>query len=253
MIASSRSATTRRGFTLVELATVLFIVALLLGGLMYTLSAQTEQRGRDETARRLNEARELLLSFAIVNGRLPCPASAATSGQESPVGGACTNSYSGFLPARAIGMQSDSSGYALDAWGNRLRYAVSSTTWTAGAGRFTTGHTTTAWNVSQAPADLIVCASWGGSAANCAGATPVTNASVVVAVVWSQGKNFPTIGADGDDEKANHKGIAANNHPVFVWHELAPPGAGGGEYDDMMVWIPVGLLYGRMVAAGVLP
>ena len=40
---------------------------------------------------------------------------------------------------------------------------------------------------------------------------------------------------------------------LFVSRVPDPPGAPGGEYDDLLVWIPVGLLYGRMVAAGVLP
>ena len=30
-------------------------------------------------------------------------------------------------------------------------------------------------------------------------------------------------------------------------------GAKNGEFDDLMVWIPAGQLYGRMIAAGVLP
>jgi prepilin-type N-terminal cleavage/methylation domain-containing protein len=44
------------GFTLTELAVVLAIVALLLGGLMYTLAAQTDQRNFEETRRRLEQA-----------------------------------------------------------------------------------------------------------------------------------------------------------------------------------------------------
>ena len=40
---------------------------------------------------------------------------------------------------------------------------------------------------------------------------------------------------------------------LFVSRAPDPPSAAGGEFDDQMVWIPVGLLYGRMVAAGVLP
>ncbi|HEX9773863.1 MAG TPA: type II secretion system protein, partial [Steroidobacteraceae bacterium] len=70
-----------RGFTLTELAVVFTIISLLLAAAMYTLSAQTEQRNFEETRRRLEAARELLLSFAIVNGRLPCPAT--TSGAEA--------------------------------------------------------------------------------------------------------------------------------------------------------------------------
>ncbi|MGH8598705.1 MAG: type II secretion system protein, partial [Gammaproteobacteria bacterium] len=133
-------ARSQTGFSLVELAVVLAIVGFLLGTLMYTLSAQTEQRNFEETRRRLDQARELLLAFAIVNKRLPCPATAASAGDEYPAvagGGTCgppTPNYTGWLPARAIGyQQTDASGYAIDAWGNRLRYAVSATSWGTGA------------------------------------------------------------------------------------------------------------------------
>ena len=64
------------GFTLTELAVVFTIVALLLGGAIYTLSAQTDQRQIADTQRRLEEAKEMLLAYAVVNARLPCPAAA---------------------------------------------------------------------------------------------------------------------------------------------------------------------------------
>src|SRR5258707_6905415 len=76
-----------RGFTLTELAVVMAIVAFLLGSLMYTLSAQVEQRNFEETRRRLELARELLLSFAITNGRLPCPARSAATAAPVTVAG----------------------------------------------------------------------------------------------------------------------------------------------------------------------
>src|SRR5438552_10580600 len=138
------------GFTLVELAVVFTIVILLLGSLMYTLSAQTEQRMQDETRRRLEQARELVLSFAVINGRLPCPARSANTTTPVTVAGdevrnaaeqcngdsgagAVDDYYGGsngtvtlgLLPARAIGYtQVDAAGFAVDAWGNRIRYAV---------------------------------------------------------------------------------------------------------------------------------
>ena len=120
------------GFTLTELAVVLTIVAILLSSLMWTLQAQTEGRNRDETLRRLEQSKELLLSFAIVNGRLPCPARCSNApacvdgGDEQPAGGGvCTDGYAGYLPGRTLGFQPvDSAGYALDAWNNRIRYAV---------------------------------------------------------------------------------------------------------------------------------
>ncbi len=257
---------------------VFTIVAFLLASLLYTLSAQTEQRSRESTQRRLEEAKELLLGFAVANQRLPCPAAAPPRAPFSNAGGtgtesgggavACTDGYTGFLPGKAIGFQPvDDSGYALDAWGNPIRYAVSTTTWSAGAGRFTNSNATTAWSLSQAPADLLICASATGittSPSNCGAATnSVTNQNVVVAVIWSQGKNFApnarggvALSGSGSDELANNKHrlpSVQNNHAVFVWHAPAPTTATNGEYDDLMTWIPINLLYGRMVSAGVLP
>jgi prepilin-type N-terminal cleavage/methylation domain-containing protein len=271
-----------RGFTLIELAMVLFISALLMGSLMYTLSAQTEQRARTETLRSLDEAKELLLTFAIVNGRLPCPASTTSNGAEadSPAGSRnCTSYYNGFLPARAIGFQlQDASGYAVDAWGNRIRYAVSQVaplnsqtprvcrpvnpTTAPATPHFTHKDNLKTNGIDCAPNDLVVCANSSGittSPPSCNTAIPVTNQNVVAAVIWSQGKNFAfsaysgVTGQAGDDERVNNKTSANSNHPVFIAHPPAPGTAPGGEFDDLMIWIPAGQLYGRLVAAGVLP
>ena len=65
----------QRGFTLIELAIVMFIVALMLGGMLLPLSAQQDVRARSETTRMMNEAREALIGFAMINDRFPCPAS----------------------------------------------------------------------------------------------------------------------------------------------------------------------------------
>lgn len=239
------------GFSLVELAVVMMIVALLLTATMYTLSAQTEQRSLNDTARKLEEAKELLLSFALVNGRLPCPGVA--SGDESGGGlAACTSNYGGFLPARAIGFQpTDPAGFALDAWGNRIRYAVSQTAWGAAPARYTRRHDAAAapWSLSQSPADLVVCNRSPVTPTDlaCDAGTVVTNQNVAVAIVFSTGKNGAT-GGTGTNEARN---LDAN--ALFVSRPPDPAGAAGGEFDDQMVWIPVGVLYGKLIAAGVLP
>ena len=44
---------TRSGFTLIELAMVLFIVSLLIGGLLLPLSTQQELAGRQDTDKAL--------------------------------------------------------------------------------------------------------------------------------------------------------------------------------------------------------
>ena len=258
------------GFSLVELAVVMTIVALLLGGLIFTLSAQTEQRNFEETRRRLDQARELLLGYAIVNGRLPCPATAVSSGDESPVGGgACTTGFSGWLPARTIGFQpTDDTGFAIDVWGNRIRYAVSVSVpfntvapqvcRPAGAApvtpHFTHKDNMRTNGIDCQPNDLLICKSANLppaiTATTCGGAAnQIMTTSLVVAIIFSTGKN----GAQAPcatciDELANLDGNA-----TFVSHVPAPNTAANGEFDDQFTWITVGELYGKLIAAGQLP
>jgi prepilin-type N-terminal cleavage/methylation domain-containing protein len=261
------------GFTLTELAVVLTIVAILLSSLMWTLSAQSDQRTREDTQRRLEQAKELLVSFAVVNGRLPCPARCsafplcADGGDEAGAAGVCTDSYAGYLPGRAIGFQPlDGAGYALDAWGNRIRYAVSAVTNGAQPNHFTVAANLKQNGISTTPTDLLICASSAPAGGGFNAATPacggagnanlVTAANTVAAVVWSHGKNYAAMPAGNVDEQINNKHRlpgALNNNAAFVWHDPRPVGALGGEYDDLMVWIPAGQLYGRLISAGVLP
>jgi prepilin-type N-terminal cleavage/methylation domain-containing protein len=246
-----------RGFTLTELAVVFAIISLLLATAMYTLSAQTDQRNFEETRRRLEAARELLLAFAVVNGRLPCPSTAASTGSEAFTGANCTSPYGGFLPARAIGFQVvDSSGFAIDAWTNRIRYAVSgnAVALTGCTGSSTQPHFTNVTNlrtngITCQPNDLVICRQSPAvvTATACDAGTSVTNQSVVVAIVFSTGKNGAT-GGTGTNEARN-----LDNNALFVSRTPDPAGAAGGEFDDQMVWIPVGELYAKLIAAGVLP
>jgi prepilin-type N-terminal cleavage/methylation domain-containing protein len=265
-----------RGFTLVEVAMVLLIVGLVLGGLLLTLSAQVDQSNRAETLRRLENAKELLLAFAVVNGRLPCPARSAPTAAPAKAAGeevidpandcfgdGVTDSYGGaaggitlgLLPARSIGFQPlDAQGFATDAWGNRIRYAVARTVANC-TGSSTLPHFTHAANlkgngISCQPGDLIVCDQAQGGA-SCAAGTPVTNQNVVAAIVFSTGKNGQS-GPQGANETENVDG-GGNVDPVFVSRPPDPAGAAGGEFDDMLTWIPAGLLYSRLIAAGVLP
>ena len=250
-----------RGFSLAEIAIVMVIVGLLIGGLLAPLAAQMDQRDFSDTQKRIEYANELLLGFAIANGRLPCPASSASNGDESPAGGGtCTNYYDGYLPAKALGMQpTDSSGYALDAFNNRIRYALSKSVTPAGtctgSPPFSSSTNFKANGLQCLPDDLLICSSSlasGFTRISCGTSNNLVNANTVVAIVFSTGKTSSS-DATRTDELANTDGSQTDAKATFVYHTPNPTGATGGEFDDQMVWISAGLLYGRMVSAGILP
>ena len=56
-----------RGFTLIELAIVLVIITILIGGLAMPLSAQIQARRIAETKKILEEAREAIIGYAIAH------------------------------------------------------------------------------------------------------------------------------------------------------------------------------------------
>lgn len=247
----------QHGFTLAEIAIAFLIVALLVGGAMMTLSAQVELRSRDETLRRLNTATEAVIAHAIVNRALPCPAVGGATGDQSPAGGVnCTTWNGGFLPARTIGFQpTDDSGYGVDVWGNRLRYAVSGTlgptgcTGTSTAPHFTSAANLKANGVSCRPNDLDLCASsTGTTATSCNTAARVASAQTIAFVVYSTGKNGALATGQGADELENTDGDR-----VFVTRTPSDAEAAAGAFDDLMVYVPAGVVYSRLIAAGVLP
>jgi prepilin-type N-terminal cleavage/methylation domain-containing protein len=246
-----------QGFTLIEMAVVIAVVALLLGSILIPLATQVEERRFGETRRILDEAREALIGFAIANGRLPCPASPTSNGIESPAGGtaACDNPHDGFLPAATLGIfPVDANGFAVDPWGNRIRYAVTNVGTPGKVFTMLTG--TVGISISflkgtlappgvEAP-DLQVCSTaTGASGGNCAaGATVAAN---VPAVLFSMGPNGLSASA-GADEIAN-----SDSDRLFVSRPMGAAGSTEGEYDDILVWLSPHVLYNRMVAAGKLP
>ena len=259
------------GFTLVELTIVLLIVSILIGGMMTMLSTQVDQRNWNDTQSRLDAARDAILGYAIANGRLPCPANSNSAGAEVQTSGICGasgNAYDyyggvvgsvtyGLMPAVTVGYQPvDAQGFAVDGWSNRIRYAVSRvTTPVTTSANFTNAANLKGSGVSVLPNDLVVCASGTGTSAGPPGScgavatNSVTNQKTVVAILYAPGKNGRSSGAD---ETANENQTGAND-AVFVSHSPTPAGATSGEFDDQMVWISVGTLYSKLIAAGVLP
>jgi len=234
---------TIRGFTLVEMAVVLIILALLLGGLLSPLTAQIDQKNYTEVKRTLENAKEALMGYALSNKHLPCPdktAGANNGPNDNPndgvedfnAAGDCIAPLEGNLPWATLSL------VERDPWEQRLIYRV------------------TATFSRRAPLNTFGLASNGNlRVCNEAACNLPRLTDLAVAVIVSRGKNrgicstAPSLPAC-DDERAND-----DNNDDFVSHEprartaLIP----NAEYDDVVVWLSSNILINRMVAAGQLP
>lgn len=253
------------GFTLVEMAIVLLIIGLLIGGLMQPLSSQIDASRNKDAQNQLNTVQDALYGFAAANGRLPCPATVASNGSEDPVvpvaSGACTAPYGGFVPGRQLGLSPiDTSGRLLDSWGNPVRYAVA--TLQSGVNYVVTlqdgikaiGIPTFNGIVNNPPAAntlLLVCASSTGiTTTTCGAGNGLT--SNAVAVFYSTGPNGGS-GGSGADEAQNPNPTGGSVNPFFVSHARSGAGATNGEFDDIVQWIPSNIFISKMLTAGRLP
>ncbi len=256
----------QQGFSLVEMAIVIVILGFVIGALLLPLQVQRNQLAQSQTENTLELAKKALLGYAQANGRLPCPATALSNtdagslGQESPVGGthssapvalSCTVQV-GYLPAATLGLQPiDSNGFAIDAWNNRIRYAVAESDSSAIvvngstcggdiAVDFTTSGNMGAVGLACLMPELRVCAT--STAANCTASINLINNAI--AVIYSVG----TTGADasGGADETENLNVDAN----FVSHEPRSADDPNGEFDHIVTWISPYVLYNAMIEAG---
>lgn len=253
------------GFTLVELAIVLLIVTLLLGGLLPTISSQIEQRHVTDTRKQLDEIQQALIGFAVVNGRLPCPADGATpagqanaagvaAGQEYTTGGGstltCVNNTGaganqvawGAIPWATLGLSET------DAWGRRFTYRVT-TAYADGVG-------TPVACTPSAPAQssFALCSAGNLTVLSKTGGTSIAlNVPAVVVSHGTDGLGAYTPAGTQLPGATVDQGYNANNNAAnptnlnFVSHDPTPT------FDDLVVWISPNTLMNRMVTAGKLP
>ena len=274
------------GFSLIEMAFVLVIVTLLLGGLLVPFATQVEQKRIAETQKAMDEIKEALIGYALshrattpsasgtLQPYLPCPDltalpanpvcvfnGTANDGQEDRCtsSGVCVN-QEGNLPWATLGVS------PADAWGNRLHYRVDS--------NFSSNSITHPGFGLRSPAnEITVCTTAPIPASgNCPSAQQL--ATGVPAIVLSYGKNgYGALNSNGSfykapptmntDEIQNQASAATATTPtthVFVSRSVSPASTpcGGSkqplcEFDDLLTWLSPHVLFNRMVAADQLP
>lgn len=261
-----------RGFSLIEIAIGLMIIGLVAAGLIASINQQNEQRRLVDTRSTLAQSREAVMAFVSAQGRLPCPATALSNGQEAIANNAggvitCTAEV-GFLPAVTLGISGvEANGLLNSAWiggsnavGNwprAIRYAVTAlaapvtsafTSPGLGAPASTTRRADIQTAITNGQA-LFVCASATGinTGANRCGAPANLLSGNAAAVIWSLGANGADVAAYSADETQNAN-VAVPR--VLISRNLAPQGATGGMFDDLVTWIPASLVMDRLLASG---
>jgi prepilin-type N-terminal cleavage/methylation domain-containing protein len=235
-----------RGFTLIELAIVIVIVTILIGGLAMPLSAQIQARRIAETMKTLEEARHAIIGYAMTHPSsgnpdkpyLPCPDTNG-DGLENRTGDICTNP-DGWFPWADLGTG------AQDAWGNRLRYSVENREY---ADRSKGLPNLALLTPPYATLNLKrICRT---------SACTSFDAIYLPAVVFSHGPNgWGALNINGNtlaaptsaDELEN-----TNAGPSFVSRTPSKAGDASGEFDDLVVWISDGVLRSRVCPAGGCP
>jgi type II secretory pathway pseudopilin PulG len=221
------------GFTIIEIAVVIVIITGLIGGLLIPVKEYYRQTRIELTQQRLEEIKEALLTFAVINGYLPCPAE-NTDGKEADRT-TTTNEYicdtyddsDGFLPWDTLGI-----GEYYDGWGNPFRYRVDGY-FSNSNGIYkdtpSVGSTKDQLEVKDRQDNLL-------NVPN----DPLFNSNIV-AIIFSYGQNAqPEQGTESTTK---------NNYIQDVYLEIDYQIL----FDDMLIWVPKYILINRLAAAGKWP
>lgn len=241
----------QHGFTLVELAMVLFVVSLVIGGLLVPLASQLEARQRGEAQARLEEIREALVGYAIINGTLPCYTTevdpdAANYGEADAVCTPASLTTDGILPWKTLGLTSGMDPWGIprvastDAWSGYWRYRVDP------------DFVSTFSLATEPNGTALLYVRMLNAGASEIGSTAFTvltsGTERPIALVYSTGANLTADGLNASYE------TTVTTYESGNVSNLDRDGDGTeDEFDDLMIWITRPALYARMVSAGTLP
>ncbi len=209
------------GFSLIEMAIALAVIGFLVGGLLKPMALTKDYKKIKYTDATLEQIKEALVGFAIVNNRLPCPAMCFEyNGKDSDclngiydiadVGKETTDSafcqQEGYLPWADLGIGK------YDAWNNPFYYRVDKN-YSAISGIISSLKTDSSEkltvNYKQTGNNLTTYEKDGNSR--------------IIAIILSHGKN--------DKAESSNK-ITIANDPTYVQGHYV-----GNIFDDRVTWL----------------
>ncbi len=183
-----------------------------MGGLMIPLHSQRNQQQIFRTLKTLEEIKNALLGFAVINNRLPCPAS-FEDGLET-----ATCDKEGYLPWAELGVG------RYDAWNNLFRYRVEEEYTENSLDKDKIFVTGSALRVKNLKDDFF---------------TSSSDDSRVTAIIFSFGKN-----GKADDDNAVLDKIFI--YDGYVENKDEPEKA----FDDVLTWLSRNTLMNHLITAG---
>lgn len=238
------------GFTLVELAMSLLVIGLLMGTLILPVTGQLNARAISETEKTMDNIKEALIGYAVMNNKLPCPAEVVSNPAANDFGTSQSAwcGREGFLPWAELGI-----GRVTDAWGFPIRYRVDSA-YTATTGipndlktkdKIDVTHDYPQPNAPPVNKPLVSPETYQNPSP-----PPLTfDASKIIVVLLSYGNDHIPNGTQDQQKNGITPYENADGDVTYVLNDNVKGGDADKNFDDIVMWLPKTTLLARLATA----